>query len=91
MHLKAGYVVRFFQLVVERGRDPAEALEEARKYLRTSTAQELDLAGWYDRLFADSGGTDKWLEDAARYFRNHPQDRPYEAPFHWAGLCLTGV
>jgi len=83
-------VAEFYRLMLAERRDPATALDSARRCLREATA--LGLAEWFERRYADSGGTNLAAYDAAVELRSHPDpaDRPYAHPVYWAGFTYSG-
>jgi CHAT domain-containing protein len=82
-------VAEFYRQLAEQ-RDPATALDSARKYLRDATAREL--AEWFERRYDESGTTDQTAYEAAADLRSHPDpaDRPYAEPVYWAGFVYSG-
>ncbi len=85
-------MAEFYRLLITERLDPARALHRARAYLRDSTPAQLDLAGWLERQYEDSGGTDTDAFHAASYFRAYPDaDPPFADPRYWAGFTYTGA
>jgi len=85
-------MAEFYRLVIADHLDPALALHRARAYLRDSTPAQLGLAGWFERRYEDSGGTDTDAFYAASDFRAHPDaDPPFADPYYWAGFTYTGA
>ncbi len=84
-------VVEFYRLLLTEGYDPAHALSGAQKFLRISTAEQLDLANWFERRYEASGGTDADAFEDASYYRSNPEERPFEDPVYWAGFVFSGV
>jgi CHAT domain-containing protein len=85
-------MVEFYRLLLTERLDPAGALRLAQSHLRDSTPRQLDLAGWFDRRYAASGGTDTSAFLAAAYYREHPDDQPpFADPVYWAGFVYTGA
>jgi CHAT domain-containing protein len=84
-------VVAFYRRLLIEGLDPANALREAQEFLRMSSAEQLDLAGWLERRYEASGGTDADAFEDARYYRSNPDERPFEDPVYWAGFVFSGA
>ena len=85
-------MAEFYRLLITERLDPARALHRAQAHLRDSTPAQLDLAGWFERRYEDSGGTDTDAFDAASYFRARPDaDPPFADPYYWAGFTYTGA
>jgi CHAT domain-containing protein/tetratricopeptide (TPR) repeat protein len=85
-------MAEFYRLLIAEHLDPAVALHRAQAYLRDGTPRQLDLAGWLERRYAASGGTDTRAVQAARYFRAHPdEDPPFADPYYWAAFTYTGA
>jgi len=82
-------VAEFYRQLAEQ-RDPATALDSARRYLRDVTAQEL--AEWFERRYGESGGSDQTAYEAAADLRSYPEptDRPYAESVYWAGFVYSG-
>jgi CHAT domain-containing protein/tetratricopeptide (TPR) repeat protein len=83
-------MAEFYRLLIAEQQDFATALGRAGMFLRDATAR--DLAEWFERRYADSGGTDRAAYEAAETFRSRydPADRPYAHPFYWAGFVYSG-
>jgi CHAT domain-containing protein len=83
-------VAEFYRLLLAERKDPATALDMARRYLRDATS--LELTEWFERLYDDSGGTDLVAYEAAADLRRQadPADRPYADPVYWAGFVYSG-
>jgi CHAT domain-containing protein/tetratricopeptide (TPR) repeat protein len=84
-------VAEFYRLMLAELLDPAAAMRGAQEFVRISTAQQLDLADWFERRYQASGGTDRDAFEAAVYYRANPEGRPFEHPRYWAGFVFTGV
>jgi CHAT domain-containing protein/tetratricopeptide (TPR) repeat protein len=81
-------VAEFYRQLAEQ-RDPATALDSARRYLRDITAQKL--AEWFERRYDESGGSDRTAYEAAADLRSYPDsDRPYAESVYWAGFVYSG-
>ena len=84
-------MAEFYRLIITDHLEPALALHRARAYLRDSTPDQLELAGWFERRYEASGGTDTDAFKAARHFRAHPDAAaPFADPYYWAGVFLHG-
>jgi CHAT domain-containing protein len=67
----------------------AEALAEAKEWLRGLTAKEID--GKLGRLTrSDTGASPKDVLERARPVATTGSMRPYEHPYFWAGFILVG-
>ncbi len=89
-------VVRFYQLLLE-STSPAEALQQAKQWLRTRTYG--DLASWQLNLAQQLATTapecSEELEIAADVARTRANKMgseycPYAHPYYWAGFVLSG-
>ncbi len=82
-------MAEFYRLLLAEQKDPAAALDSARRSLRDATASEL--AEWFERRYDASGGTDLTAYRAAVNLRSHPDpaDRPYADPVYWAGFAMA--
>jgi len=85
----APLLVRFYQYHITDGLRAATALHEARRWLRESTAEEIQLAEWYEEAYQESGS--KLAQQRGAYHREHPDERPFAHPFYWAAFTFTGV
>jgi CHAT domain-containing protein len=83
---------RFYQGHVGGGLALASALRAAQLWLRDATAGELNLSDRWRQVYQTA--SDRELAKAAfknmRYFKNHPNDRPFASPHHWAGFVFAG-
>ena len=84
-------MVEFYRLLLTDGLDPARALRGAQEFLRTSTAEQLDLADWLERRYEASGGTEADAFEDATYYRSNPDEQPFGDPVFWAGFVFSGV
>lgn len=80
-------MIRFYRNHIERNLDPALALQEAQIWLRDSTAEQLGIASYYQRL-ADN---DPYSFRAMRYYQKNPLVQPFIHPYYWAAFTFTGV
>jgi len=82
---------RFYQGYLLEKRELPTALQEAQQWLRTSPAKELGLEEYYRQVYLASKGTNRNALMAMRFYREHPETRPFEHPFYWAAFEMTGV
>ncbi len=82
---------RFYHHHIVDGRSPAAALRAAQRWLRTSTAGELGLAEYWERIYEASGQGDTGALRMFRYYRASPDVRPFEDPYFWAGFNFIGA
>ena len=80
----------FYRLLLAGHKDPATALDSARKWLRDATAGEL--AEWFDHRYEASGSTDQAAYVAGQSLRSDHDtvSRPYANPMYWAGFVYFG-
>jgi tetratricopeptide (TPR) repeat protein len=69
----------------------AAALRGAQLWLSTSTAERLELASHWRRIYEGSSRTDQHAFDAMRYYRANPGDVPFVSPYFWAGFTVAGA
>jgi CHAT domain-containing protein len=72
--------------------EPAVALREAQRWLRTATARELRLVEYCEHLLKGTKGTPNptaylWL----RRYRKRPEAIPFAHPCFWAGFVVWGM
>jgi CHAT domain-containing protein len=83
---------RFYCTHLRDGRTPASALRAAQRWLRDATAKELDLAERWKQIYRTTAVPR--LKNVAfhrmRYHSHHPQERPFDHPYHWAAFTLAG-
>lgn len=83
-------MTEFYRLHLD-GQSVAAALRASQKWLRTSSARQLGLAKEYQRIYAASGQTNSSAKEKWDYYKEHPDDVPFEHPFYWAAFTLTGA
>jgi CHAT domain-containing protein/tetratricopeptide (TPR) repeat protein len=71
--------------------NPAGALRKAQLWLREATAQEMALADYWEQLNQTSARRDANAYRWMRYYRAHPDARPYVHPYYWAAFTVTGM
>ncbi|TMQ91210.1 CHAT domain-containing protein [Actinomadura soli] len=76
---------RFYELWLDKGLPPADALQRAQSWLRASTVRDFDT---YLRANGHSGWP--WRYGAASAERKLVQ-RVYQEPDHWAAFVYTGI
>lgn len=84
-------LARFYKHHLADGLSAACALRAAQHWIRTSTTEQIGLAGAWERVYEESGRQDA---DAFRMFRRcraNPGERPFEDPYFWAGFNLIGT
>lgn len=79
---------RFSQLHFGLGKSPADALQEASAWLRTGTAQELEIAEWWTEVYRASGN--ERARATAERFRQNPATQPFSRPRFWAPFFVAG-
>jgi CHAT domain-containing protein len=84
---------RFYALHMSQGLHPAAALQQAQRWLRTSTTEELDLAGWWDEVAALTEDVQASVQASAQAaaHRATPGRRPFATPYHWAPFTFSGA
>jgi CHAT domain-containing protein len=87
----AQLLLRFYEYHITEGVRAATALHDARRWLRESTAGEMDLALWYQRLYQESGEKDEQALRRLHYYREHRDERPFAHPYYWAAFTFTGA
>jgi CHAT domain-containing protein len=84
-------LVHFHRCHLEQGLDPADSLAQAQEWLRTATAEQLDLAMFWQREYQTSGRRDVNALRWARYYRANPNIRPFAHPYYWAAFYFSGM
>ena len=59
--------------------------------LREATAAEMRLAEHYQGRHIASGRRDAAALRLMKHDRAHPEAKPFEQPYYWAGFTFTGV
>jgi Uncharacterized protein conserved in bacteria len=80
----------FYRGLIQYKGAAARALAEAQSWLREGTAGRLGLAERYEQMLATSGAG-KVVFHRMRYFRAHPDERPFSHPYYWAGFIYIGI
>ena len=70
---------------------PARALRRAQQWLRKATAREMALADDSDPYHSASRGRDRDAYRWIRYYRAHPDERPFAHPDYWAAFAFAGA
>jgi CHAT domain-containing protein len=81
----------FYGRLIQRKGAAAAALAEAQSWLRKSTAAELGLANRYEQMMAVVDGKKGDAFWRMRYFRTHPDEKPFTHPYYWAGFSYVGI
>lgn len=79
----------FYRAHLRDGLEPASAMRSAQKEVRDGSAEKLGLAALYRerwRIFEDE-------EDLrqSEYYRNHPDEVPFNHPYYWAAFTCAGA
>jgi CHAT domain-containing protein len=82
---------RFYQLHLENNLPPVQALRDAQRFLRMSTAGDLGLADLYKDLYLNSSPRLKKWYDLMRYYQASPQVVPFDHPYYWAAFTFNGL
>lgn len=71
----------------------AQALHQARCWLRDSSVEELGLVSLFEELVrhGDSGPQREALEERLAEACSAPQSRPFRSPYYWAAFTASGV
>ena len=85
--------LRFYELLVQDGLDPAQAVEAARSWLRAATADELRgrIAWLRSLLTPEDSDADLALEEIDEDFLDEPAAVPYADLRHWGAFMVTGL
>ena len=85
--------LRFYELLVQDGLDPAQAVEAARSWLRAATADELRgrIAWLRSQLTPDDSDADMALEEIDEDFLDEPSAVPYADLRYWGAFMITGL
>jgi CHAT domain-containing protein/tetratricopeptide (TPR) repeat protein len=82
---------QFYRLHLVERLSPAAALRGAQLWLRDGTAEQLQLAERWGRVYEASDPPDPAAFRLMRHYRAQPQSKPYASPFYWAAFTLTGA
>jgi len=77
-------------LLLQRCRDPSEALHKAQRWLRTASAEQMQLASRWQSIYERSEGRDERALKLARYFATRPKAVPFADPYYWASFVFVG-
>ncbi|MEO6446538.1 MAG: CHAT domain-containing protein [Gemmatimonadaceae bacterium] len=83
-------MTEFYRLLLT-GRPTAMALHQAQRWLKESTAAELNVAGMYDEVYAASGKRDVDAMHSAQHHRANASEAPFAHPYYWGAFVLTGA
>jgi CHAT domain-containing protein len=83
-------VAEFYRLHLA-GSNVTVSLRDAQRWLSRSSAETLNLAAEYRRIFEDSEGMDIDARDRADYYESNPEVIPFSHPFYWAAFTATGA
>jgi CHAT domain-containing protein len=81
----------FYRLHLYEGHPIAEALRGAQLWLRDATAREMALVDIWQQIYRKSGQPDAQAFQAIRYYRLHPDERPFAHPYYWAAFTASGA
>jgi CHAT domain-containing protein len=79
----------FYRRHLAGGQPIAVALRGAQLWLRDTTAQEVALADIWQQIYRTSGQRDAQAFRAMRYYRSHPDERPFAHPEYWAAFTAS--
>ncbi len=83
-------MIRFLEHILERDRQPPEALRQAQLWLRQATTG--DLLEFVRGRVSQNLSTPMLLDQAEmRCLLEGKDDRPFEAPYYWAGFLYVGA
>jgi CHAT domain-containing protein/tetratricopeptide (TPR) repeat protein len=80
-------MIRFYRNHIELSMEPSLALQEAQTWLRNTTAEEMQLASYYEKW----AQRDPYAFRVMRYLLKHPSLKPFDHPYYWAAFTFTGV
>jgi CHAT domain-containing protein len=78
-------MIKFYQNMIKNQSNVAKALNDAQRWLRDATQQQL--LDWANQLNLDEDKMTQ-IEDQLDWY--NPDDKPYNDPFHWAAFCAIG-
>jgi len=82
---------KYYSSILQGGKNPAEALSLAQKWIRGSTAAELNLVSVFEDQYVKSNREDADAYRSMRYFQDQLESKPFQDPFFWAGFALYGA
>lgn len=88
--LSTAMLMREFYRRLNVDNNIAVALYAAQVWLREATTEALGLAEIWDQIYQASGRRDITAFRAQRYFRAHPEEKPFAHPYYWAAFMLFG-
>jgi CHAT domain-containing protein len=78
-------MIKFYQNLKKNQNNVAKALNDAQRWLRDATQQQL--LDWANQLNLDKDKMTQ-IEDQLDWY--NPDDKPYNDPYHWAAFCAIG-
>jgi CHAT domain-containing protein/HEAT repeat protein len=81
----------FYRLHLSEKQGIAAALRGAQQWLRSATAQQLNLVEYWERVYQSSGRRDADAFRAMRAYRANPKLCPFMRPYYWAAFTCQGV
>jgi len=78
-------MIKFYQNLMKNQSSVAKALNNAQRWLRDATPQQL--LDWVNQLNLDEDKMTQ-IEDQLDWY--NPDDKPYNDPYHWAAFCAIG-
>jgi CHAT domain-containing protein len=80
---------RLYTLYLKEGLSIAEALRQARLWLRNATAAEMGLADLYQEIHRRT--RKNAFAAAQEKYRRRPEEKPFADPYYWAPFVLHGT
>lgn len=84
-------LIRFYHHHLSEKMEPARALREAQKWLRTSTVRELRLVEHCERILRESRSPHPSVYTLRRRYQKQPDAVPFAHPYFWAGFVVHGM
>jgi CHAT domain-containing protein len=84
-------LMRFYLYHLIDRMEPAVALGQAQRWLRSSTARDLRLVEHSERILQETKGSHPTAYQWARRYRQRPEEIPFRHPYYWAGFVVTGL
>jgi CHAT domain-containing protein/TPR repeat protein len=78
-------MIKFYQNLIKNQNSVAKALNDAQRWLRDATQQEL--VEWASKLNLDEDKI-KQIKDELDWYDT--DEKPFNSPYHWAGFCAIG-